>query len=44
LDQLIAVRDQLVLGLEVVVDGLFGDLGLAGHVADRDLLVPVLGE
>ena len=44
LDQLIAVGDQLFLGLEVVVDGLFGDLGLARHVADRDLLVPALGE
>jgi hypothetical protein len=44
LDQLIAVGDQLFLGLEVVVDGLLGDLGLARHVADRDLLVPALGE
>ena len=44
LDQLIAVGDQLVLGLEVVVDGLLGDLGLARHIADRDLLVPALGE
>ena len=44
LDQLIAIGDQLFLGLEVVVDGLFGDLGLARHVADRDLLIPALGE
>ena len=44
LDQLIAIGDQLVLGLEVVVDGLFGDLGLARHLADRDLLIPALGE
>jgi hypothetical protein len=44
LDQLITIGDQLFLGLEVVVDGLFGDLGLARHVADRDLLVPALGE
>ena len=38
------VNDQLFLGLEVVVDGLFGDLGLACHIADRDLLIPALGE
>src|SRR5207244_10006757 len=44
LDQLIAVGDQLFLGLEVVVDGLFGDLGLARHVADRDLLIAPFGE
>ena len=44
LDQLIAISDQLFLGLEVVVDGVFGDLGLARHVADRDLLIPALGE
>jgi hypothetical protein len=44
LDQLIAIGDQLFLGLEVVVDGLFGDLGLARHVADRDLFVSALGE
>src|SRR5271165_1272117 len=29
LDELIAVSDQLFLGLEIVVDGLLGDLGLA---------------
>ncbi len=44
LDLLIAVNDQLFLGLEVVVDGLLGDLGLARHIADRDLLIPALGE
>jgi hypothetical protein len=44
LDELVAVGDQLFLGLEVVVDGLLGDLGLAGHVADRYLFIPVLGE
>jgi len=41
LDQLVAVSDQLFLGLEVVADGLFGDLGLARHVADGDLLILV---
>src|SRR5215469_15282122 len=40
----VAVGDQLVLGREVVVDGLLGDLGRARHVGDRDLLVPALGE
>lgn len=44
LNQLVAVGDQLFRGLEVVADGLSADLGLAGHVADRDLLVTALGE
>jgi hypothetical protein len=44
MDLLIAVNDQLFLGLEVVVDGLFGDLGRARHIADRDPLIPALGE
>ena len=44
LDLLIAVGDQLFLGLEVVVDGLLGDLGRARHIGDRDLLVTALGE
>jgi hypothetical protein len=35
---------KLFLGLEVVVDGLIGGLGLARHIADRDPLIPALGE
>ena len=42
LDLLIAVGDQLVLGREVVVDGLFGDLGFTRNIADRDLLIAAL--
>ncbi|BCL25570.1 hypothetical protein GCM10017557_04290 [Streptomyces aurantiacus] len=44
LDLFVAIGDQLLLVAKVVVHGLLGDLGLAGHVADGDLLVPPLGE
>jgi hypothetical protein len=44
LDLLIEIRDQPLLGLEVVVDGLSGDLGLARDIADRDLLKAALGK
>ena len=44
LNLLLAVGDQLFLGREVVVDRLLGDLGLARHVADRDMFVAALGE
>ena len=35
LDQLVAVGDQTVLGLDVVVDYLFGNLGFTCHIDDR---------
>jgi len=44
LDLPITVDDQLLLGLNVVVHRLLGDLSVAGDVADRDALVPPLGE
>jgi hypothetical protein len=44
LDLLLAIGDQLLLGPEVVVDRLLGDLGLAGHVTDGDMLIAALGE
>ena len=44
LDLLLPVGDQLLLGREVVVHRLLGDLGLAGHVPDRHVLVAPLGE
>src|ERR1700722_6531023 len=44
LNLLLAISDQLLLGWEVVVDRLLGDLGLARHIADRDTFVAALGE
>ena len=44
LDLLLAIGDQLLLDRKVVVDGLLGDLGLACHVGDGDVLVAALGE
>jgi hypothetical protein len=40
LDQAFAVGDQLILSLEVAVNGLLRDLGFTRHVGDRDLLEP----
>jgi hypothetical protein len=42
--RLVLVQDQVVLGREVVVDGLLGDVRGPGHVSDRHLLVAALGE
>src|SRR6202034_3103564 len=35
--------DQVLLGRKVVVDGLLGDFGLAGHVTDGDVPIAALG-
>src|SRR6202023_2376863 len=44
LNLLVAIGNQLLLGREVVVDGLLGHLGLARHVSDGDMLITVLRE
>ena len=44
LNLLLAIGDQLFLGRKVVVDGLLGDLGLARHVSDGNVLIATLGE
>src|SRR6185312_15635994 len=44
LDLLVAIGDEPLLGRKIVIDRLLGDLGIPRHVANRDVLVSVLGE
>ena len=44
LNLLLAISNQLLLSRKVVVDGLLGDLGLACHVSDGNVLIAALGE
>jgi hypothetical protein len=44
LDLLVAIGDEPLLSRKIVIDRLLGDLGIPRHVANRDVLVSVLGE